>query len=145
MTDATIPQSESAAPYVPQYGAAQPAKSATLGRVSLFLALGVFVLSLLTSVLVGIAAAPFANTDNGVYYNTNLASSDPAEVAVSVASMLHLLLGSALGITALVLGIVATASGRGRKFGIPAMILAFLAPGLSLITFFGVMVASLSR
>jgi len=143
MTDPIVAQSEPVAPY--EAGAPSPAKSPRLGRFAFILALAVFVLSMVTSVLVGIAAAPFANTDNGVSYYTNLGSSDPAEVAVSAASTAHVLIGSLLGTTALVLGIVATASGRGRKFGIPAMIIAFMAPGVSVVTFFLVMVDTLAR
>lgn len=143
MTDPTISQTEPVAPY--EAIAPLPAKSPRLGTIALIVALGVFVLSMVTSVLVGIAAAPFANTDNGVSYYTNLGSSNPAEVAVSAASMAHVLIGSLLGTTALVLGIVATASGRGRKFGIAAMIIAFLAPGISVVTFFIVMVDTIAR
>ncbi len=143
MTDATNPQpAASPTPYDPTAQTPHPAKPKTLGKVAFFLGLGVFVVSLVVSALNGVAAAPFADTSRGLSYNTNLASSDPAEVAVSVVAMAHILIGTLAGLTALVLGIVAAASNRGRGFGIGGAVLAFLAPGLSLGLFFGVLASS---
>lgn len=142
MTDATLPQPETPAPYDPTAPTPHTAKSKTLGKVAFFLGLGVFVISLVVSALNGSAAAPFADTSNGISYNTNFTSSDPAEVAVGVATMAHVLIGTLAGILALVLGIVAAASNRGRGFGIAGAILAFLAPGLSIAVFLAVLASS---
>ena len=129
-------------PYDPTTPAPHTAKSKTLGKVAFFLGLAVFVVSLVVSALNGVAAAPFADTSNGLNYSTNFASSDPDEVAVSTAAMLHIGIGTLAGIGVLALGIIAAVSNRGRGFGIAGAILAFLAPGLSLLTFFAVMASS---
>ncbi len=139
MTDPAIVQPT---PYDPTTPTPHPAKSKALGKVAFFLGLAVFVVSLVVSALNGVAAAPFADTSNGVNYSTNFASSDPAEVAVAVVTMAHILIGTLLGITALVLGIVAAVSNRGHGFGVAGAVLAFLAPGLSLGLFFGVLASS---
>jgi hypothetical protein len=141
-TDHTAPAHAAPAPYSAAAPTPAPAKPKTLGTVAFVLALAVFVISLAVSVLNGMAAAPFADTRGGLSYSTDLSSSDPAEVAVGIASMAHILIGSLLGITALVLGIIAAASNRGRALGIVGAVLAFLAPGLSLAVFFGVLAAS---
>jgi hypothetical protein len=141
-TDPTAPAHAAPAPYSAAAPTPAPAKPKTLGTVAFVLALAVFVISLAVSVLNGMAAAPFADTRGGLSYSTDLSSSDPAEAAVGIASMAHILIGSLLGITALVLGIIAAASNRGRALGIVGAVLAFLAPGLSLAVFFGVLAAS---
>lgn len=144
MTDPTLPQTAAPefAPYNPYAPALQPKKPAALGKVAFFLGLAVFLVSLVVSALNAVGAAPYAITSNGLSYNTNLGSNDPQEVAVSIAVMAHLLIGTLAGITALVLGIVAIATNRGRAFGVVGAILAFLAPGLSLLLFFVVLVSS---
>lgn len=129
-------------PYDPAAPALHTAQSKTLGKVAFFLGLAVFVVSLVVSALNGVAAAPFADTSNGLSFNTNFESSDSAEVAVSVATMAHILIGTLAGIAALALGIIAAVTNRGRGFGIAGAIFAFLAPGLSLGLFFGVLASS---
>jgi hypothetical protein len=141
MTHAHPTQTATPEPYAA--AAPVPAKSKALGMVAFFIALAVFIVSLIVSALNGVAAAPFTDTSgNGFNYNTDLSSSDPAEVAVGLATMAHILIGSLAGIAALVLGIIAAVSNRGRGFGIAAAIIAFLAPGLSLVTFFVVLALS---
>ncbi|MFF1879712.1 hypothetical protein [Leifsonia sp. NPDC058230] len=51
----------------------------------------------------------------------------------SLAAGIQILLGSVFGIWALVQGIVATSTNRGRKFGVVAIIVAGAAPVLSVI------------
>jgi hypothetical protein len=144
MTDPSLSQTAAPepAPYNPLAPALQPKKPATLGKAAFFLGLAVFVVSLVVSALNGVGAAPFAITSNGLSYNTNLGSNDPQEVAVSLAVLAHVLIGTLAGITALVLGIIAIATNRGRAFGVIGAILAFLAPGLSLVLFFVVLASS---
>ena len=129
-------------PYDPTAPAPRTAKSKTLGMIAFFAGLAVFIISLVVSALNGMAAAPFADTSNGLSYNTNFESSDAAEVAVSVAAMAHILVGTVVGIAVLALGIIAAVSNRGRGFGIAGAVLAFLAPGLSLLVFFAVLTSS---
>jgi hypothetical protein len=49
--------------------------------------------------------------------------------------MVHVLLGTVLGVWALTQGIVAVATARGRAFGVVALVAAFLAPGVSLVVY----------
>ena len=136
------PQPTTPAPYDPAAQTPRAAKPKTLGMIAFFAGLALFVISLVVSALNGMAAAPFADSSNGLSYNTNFESSDAAEVAVSVAAMVHILVGTMVGIAVLALGIIAAVSNRGRGFGITGAILAFLAPGLSLGLFFGVLASS---
>ena len=138
----TDPQPAIPTPYDPTAPAPRTAKSKTLGMIAFFAGLAVFIISLVVSALNGMAAAPFADTSNGLSYNTNFESSDAAEVAVSVAAMVHILVGTVVGIGVLALGIIAAVSNRGRGFGIAGAVLAFLTPGLSLVVFFAVLASS---
>ena len=81
------------------------------------------------SVVIGVGAVPFAvQNAGGVHYNLDLGSSDPTESALAAASLIQGFPGTALGIWALVHGIVAVATRRGREYGIVAIVLAGLGP-----------------
>lgn len=125
---------------VPYSSAPQvPPRSTRLGLVAMLIGIGVFVLSLLASVGMGIAAAPYAVNEGGnvsVMLSGN--SGDPRETLLTFLALAHGGLGTLLGVWALVQGIIAIATRRGRTFGIVAVIVAFLAPGLSMITYFGI-------
>ncbi|WP_431218427.1 hypothetical protein [Leifsonia xyli] len=56
---------------------------------------------------------------------------------------IQLLLGTLLGILALVLGIIAAATKRGRAFGVVAIVLAAAAPIVSFAVYAGALVATL--
>ena len=124
-------------PAIP-YGEAPtaPARSPRLGFVAMLLGIGVFVLSVAASVAMGIAAAPYASRSGGyVGVNLSATSGDPVETLLALLAFAHVGIGTAIGVWALVQGIVAIATRRGRGFGVVAVIAAFLAPGLSLLTY----------
>jgi hypothetical protein len=123
------------------YSEASPApiRSPRLGFVALVLGVGVFVLSLAASVAMGVAAAPYAVRTGGyigVYLNAS--SGDPHETLLALLAIAHIGIGTVIGVWAIVQGIIAIATRRGRGFGIVAVVAAFLAPGLSLVTYLGI-------
>lgn len=120
-------------------------RSKRLGQLALVGAIAVFVLSLIASVLIGAATAPLSDTSAGGFqFNLEASSPDPVERALAIASLLHVGLGTVLGIAAMVAGILAIATRRGRGYGVAALIVAFLAPGISLIVFTTSLALSLS-
>ena len=98
--------------------------SPTLGRIAMIMAIAVFALSLLASTFIGLFATTVAVHHTATSVNGN-ANADP------VLALLHIGLGTIFGIWALAQGIVAVAQNRGRRFGVVAIVLAGLAPGLS--------------
>jgi hypothetical protein len=106
------------------------AQTPKLGQSAMVIAICVFAFSIVVSVLVG-----FFGTTIYRYHNVAANSSSagfnahPNETVFGFQAPI----GSAFGIWALVQGIVATAQGRGRNFGIVAIILAAIAPFVSLI------------
>jgi hypothetical protein len=121
------------APYEPPVGyvltPAPAPRSQRLGQVALLVAIVVFVGTIVVSILIGIAAGPFAvHNAGGFHYSFDIGSSNPTESALAVATLLQWSLGSALGIWALVQGIVAAATRRGRAFGVVAIVLSALGP-----------------
>ena len=115
---------------------APPQPSSRLGIVAMILGLGVFVLSLTSSLLMGVAAAPYAQSGpNGFSVNLMLDPSDPTETTLFLLAVTHMALGTAFGLWALVQGIVAIATRRGRAQGIVAVVAAFLAPGISAVVY----------
>lgn len=110
--------------------------SPTLGRTAFVMAVVTVALSIAASVIIGILGAPYAvHTAASWNYFVSMTSSDPAEAALAWGSIVHVLLGTVFGIWALTQGIVAIATNRGRGFGIAALVIAFLGPGLTFITF----------
>ncbi len=139
MTDAPIPGFEPPPAYVPPPGyvltpvVAAP-RSSRLGLVAMCIAIFVFVATIVVSILIGIGAAPFAVQDgSGFHYYLEVGSSNPTESALAVAELVQGFAGTALGIWALVQGIVAVATRRGRRFGVVAIVLAALGPLVSVV------------
>lgn len=136
-------------PYPPQhYGAAapagwpqaaaQPPRSRTLGVTAMIIALAVTALSIGASIVVGLSAAPFAQrTSTSFSFNTGSLTPEQAAAFAPAGALMgvQILLGTVLGIVALVLGIVAVATKRGRPFGIVAIIAATAAPIVSLVVY----------
>ncbi len=109
----------------------------------MLIGIGVFVLSLLTSVAMGSAAAPYAvRGSSGFNVTLSAASGDPVESMLAMLAFVHIALGTAFGVWAIVQGIIAIATKRGRGFGIVAAVFAFLAPGLSLLIYFAVAISA---
>lgn len=115
--------------------APRPPRSKTVGRVAMIAAICVFVLSLIAATLIGLASGPYAvRNGSGFHLNTSN-SSDPAFLAANIAALFHFALGTLVGIWALVQGIVAAATNRGRSFGVVAIVLAAVAPVLSFVIY----------
>jgi len=100
-------------------------------------AVAVFVVSLILAGTFGAAAGPYSvRNPGGFNFHFNIGDPNPAINALAIAMSLHVLLGTGIGLWALIQGIVATATNRGRRFGIIAIVFAGLAPGLSLVVLF---------
>ena len=114
-----------------------PPPTSRLGRVAMAVGIGVFVVSITLAIVLGTAAGPHSTrNDGGFHFNFNVGDPDPTVNTLALAMLLHVLIGTGLGLWALIQGIVATATKRGRPFGIIAIVTAGLAPGLSIIAFF---------
>lgn len=104
----------------------RPPGDPKLGRTALLLAVIVLVLSLIASVLIGLFATEFTSYSTGQSVGFN---QQPDQLL----AFLHFLGGTAIGVTAIVLGIRAIVLNRGRTFGIAAVIIAGVAPLVSAI------------
>lgn len=116
---------------------AQP--STRLGRIALIMAIWVIVGSVLTSVLIGLfGTTVFVHgtvTDGSARGGFN---AQPNQVIAGG----QILLGTVFGTWALVQGIVATAKNKGRRYGIIAIVLAVVAPILSIIVWLSIALAA---
>lgn len=135
-------------PYAPAGWDAPPAppRSRALGITAMSIAIPVFILSVIASVVVGTAAGPLASrTSSSFSFNTSDLTPEQAQAFAPVALLMgvQMLLGTALGILALVLGIVAVATKRGRPFGVVAIIVAAAAPIVSFAVYAAALGASL--
>jgi hypothetical protein len=121
----------------PYLRAAPPApRSKRLGLVALVLAIVVFVLSVSASILIGVIASPYATvTGSSFNFTANFNDPNPVVAALGVAMTVHVMIGTLIGGWAIVQGIVAVSTKRGRAFGVWAIVLATVAPILSLILF----------
>jgi hypothetical protein len=114
-----------------------PARSPRLGRVAMIAGLGVFAVSIITSIIVGAVGGPYAeHTSHGIQFAFYLGDPNAVKSALGLVIGLQVPLGTLVGIWAIVQGIVAAATKRGRRFGVIAIVFAALAPGLSLVAFF---------
>jgi hypothetical protein len=109
--------------------AVPPVRSRRLGVVAFIVAAALFVSTIVVSVIVGVGAVPFTVHSGGSFhYFLDANSSNATEAALAVAALAQGILGTALGIWALVQGIVAVATRRGRGYGVAAIVLAALGP-----------------
>ena len=143
MSDAGIPipaptsPSEATPPHQDIWGAPPPARTNRLGLIAMIAAITVFVVSIALAIILGSAAGPYSNrTSGGFNFHFNVGDPNPTINALAIAMLLHVFLGTGIGLWALIQGIVATATKRGRRFGIVAIVFAGLAPGLSIVAFF---------
>ncbi|MFE4470862.1 hypothetical protein ACFRFH_18785 [Leifsonia sp. NPDC056824] len=131
----------------PGYYAAPPAppRPRTLGAVSMGIALGVFVLSVVASVYIGMTAGPLTHSiaSSSAGGSSHLSSAQLAAFApIGIVTTAQMIFGTVLGILALVLGIVAVATKRGRAFGVVGIAVATAAPVLSFIVYTATIAAS---
>ncbi len=136
------------APLPPQYDGAPATRRRprTFGVVSMAIALAVFVLSVAASVIVGVNAGPLATRSSTSFsFNTSDLTPDQAAAFAPVALLIgaQMLLGTILGITALVLGIIAVSTKRGRAFGVVGIVVAAVAPIASLAVYTGTLIGTL--
>ena len=123
---------------------ARPVRPSTLGLVALIVAAVVFALSIPASIWIGGTIGPNATrTATGFTYGAYTNSPNAALSAAGVGVTLQLFLGSALGLWALVQGIVAVVTRRGRKFGVWAIVISGTAPILSLTAFITMLLLTL--
>jgi hypothetical protein len=61
---------------------------------------------------------------------------NPVISALGLVGILHVMVGTLVGLWVITQGIVATATNRGRAFGIVAIALGVVTPGISLVLFF---------
>lgn len=114
-----------------------------LGPRARNLAIGVLVGSLVMSVFMGFAAAPYAyNGPQGAGVSLQFDSEDPHELRLAVIAGIHMLVGTVLGTWALIQGIVAVSTKRGAGAGVAAIVVAFIAPGLSLAVYMSIAIAN---
>lgn len=129
------------------WGAPEPApRSRALGLTSMYIAIPLFVLSVIASAVVGVSIGPFANRSaTGFSYNSSNLPADQAAALAPVGLLMgaQILVGTALGILALVLGIVAVATKRGRPFGIVGIIVSVAAPIVSFAVYLATLAATL--
>lgn len=121
-------------------------RSRALGLTSMLIAIPLFVLSVIASAVVGVSIGPFATrTGAGFSYNSSdLPAGQAASLApVGILMVAQILVGTALGILALVLGIVAVATKRGRPLGIVGIVVSVAAPIVSFAVYLACVVSTL--
>jgi len=110
--------------------ASRPVASLKLGRVAMIMAICVIVFSLAMSLLLGLFGTTIYHYDNVSSTGTQVGfNAQPNAIGAGI----QIFLGSVFGIWALIQGIVAAATNRGRKFGVVAIVVAGAAPILSVI------------
>ena len=125
----------------PGYYAAPPAppRRRTLGAVSMGIALGVFLLSVVASAYIGTSAGPLMHRTSSSSFTVDSSQLSQAQLAafapVAILMGAQMIFGTVLGILALVLGIIAVATRRGRAFGVVGIAVAAAAPVLSFIVY----------
>ena len=124
-SDVTGPSGATGAP-----GGPDSAKSPTLGKTALVLALIAAVLTLAASAILGATVGP-TEAATGYYFTD--APDWYESLATGLVSLQVLCAGA--GVTAIIMGIVSTVTARGRTFGIIAIAAAAIAPFLSFGTF----------
>ncbi|MEJ3403722.1 hypothetical protein WDJ51_03145 [Rathayibacter sp. YIM 133350] len=121
------------APIAYPYSWQEETRSNALGRVAFIVACVLLVLSLAASVLNG----GLLGSLSGVAPAAD-ALTDAQTVALGgggIGVLAHLGLGTLLGLWALIQGIVAVATRRGRGFGVAAIVIATITPVLSFVLF----------
>lgn len=118
------------------YGIPSPdaPKPRILGIVACIGAIVLLVLSVATSVAIGVFAGSV--TDPSTTFEQDLTAPTTAvDVQLGLIVLLHLGLGTLVGVWALVQGIFAVVLKRGRGYGIAAIVVATVAPILSMVVY----------
>lgn len=112
----------------------------------MLIAVPLFVLSVVASVVAGAMSGPYStHTSTGFSFNSSHLTPEQAQAFAPVGILIgaQILLGTVLGILAIVLGIIAVATKRGRPFGVVAIVVAALAPIVSFVVYGVSIVATL--
>jgi hypothetical protein len=137
-TDSVVPTVDSGWPEEydpsddsPHLGESPMRRRHGLGLVALVVAVVVIVGTVIVSVVLGSVGGQFATdqTPNGFTYN--LSGDSAVAHTLAIATGWQYILGTALGIWAIVQGIVAIAKNRGRLFGVLAIVIAVPGPLIS--------------
>ena len=132
--------------YPAQYYAGPPQQGKTLGVVAFVAGLVALVGSPIISVVVGAVLGHLLPPGSGFAQGFAAGSNthDPATVGAGLLIVVQFVVGSGLGIWALVQGIIAVRKRRGRTFGIMAIVFAGVAPILSFIVYIVALAATQS-
>ena len=106
-------------------------RSPGLGRFALILA--VLVGTIVVSIILGTLGAAYTSDQTSTSFDYNLSGDSAGDRALAVATGWQYLIGTILGVWAIVQGIVAIAKNRGRLFGVIAIVIAAAGPILSLV------------
>ncbi|WP_431280014.1 hypothetical protein [Leifsonia poae] len=131
----------------PGYGAGYAAapKSKVLGVVAMYGAIVVLVLSVIASIVVGNSVGPIADrSSTGFSYSTSTMTAEQAAAFGGTALLIlaQLAGGTVIGLWALIQGIIAAATKRGRAYGVIAIVVAAAAPIISFIVYIAAIAAS---
>jgi hypothetical protein len=123
--------------YPAQYYAGASQQSKTLGVVAFVAGLVVTVVSPIVSAVSGATLGHLVKPGDGFSagFAAGANSHDPQTALIGLLIVAQLLVGSGLGIWALVQGIIAVRRRRGRGWGIAAIVLAAAAPVISFIVY----------
>ncbi len=115
----------------PRPGETVPRRGHGLGLFALVLALAVIFGTVIASILIGSEGGQFATDRTDDSFTYNLSGDSPTVQALALATGWQYIIGTALGVWAIVQGIVAIAKNRGRLFGALAVIIAVPGPLVS--------------
>ena len=104
-----------------------------LGLVALAVAVFVIVATVVASVVIGGLGGQFATDRNADSFTYNLDADSALAHSLSIATGWQYIIGTALGVWAIVQGIVAIAKKRGRLFGVLAIVIAAPGPLISVV------------
>ncbi len=118
--------------------AAPAAEKKGFGLASMITAIGLFIISLVWAVANGIALGSITGATDSFSSGFEAgydAGQTPAGALAGLSIGAHILIGSLVGIVAIVLGIIAIATKRGRVYGIVGVALAAIAPIVSFVAY----------
>lgn len=109
-----------------------------LGLASLIVAVALFVISLIWAIANGVVLSSIVGVSDDFasgFEAGTAAGQTPAGALAGLSIGAHVLIGTLAGVTAIVLGIIAIVTKRGRVFGIVGLSLAVLAPIVSFVAY----------
>ncbi|MDQ1552822.1 MAG: hypothetical protein QOD50_2244 [Actinomycetota bacterium] len=151
-TDSALPTVDSGWPsaYDPSDDSPRLTETTALGRhglglVALVVAVFVIVATVVASVVIGGLGGQFATDRTADSFTYNLDVDSALAHSLSIATGWQYIIGTALGVWAIVQGIVAIAKKRGRLFGALAIVIAAAGPLISVVVTLGAASQNLPR